>query len=69
MFYQTVAVKRFEYSPLLSELNEQTSIGKDQYKLFKNLINNNNKQDNIKKEDNEVDYVDCIVVLVMNIRF
>ena len=66
MFYQTAAVKRFEYSPLLSE---QTSIGKDQYKLFKNLINNNNKQDNIKKEDNEVDYVDCIVVLVMNIRF
>ena len=33
---KATTIKRFEYSPLASELKKQTSIAKDQHKLLKN---------------------------------
>ena len=70
MFYQkkrllekATTTIRFEYSPLVSELKRQTDIAKDHYKVFKdqiNVINNNNRKDDIKGEDDEIDDIDYI---------
>ena len=54
---QNVAtIKRFQYCSLCSELEKQTGIAKDQYKLFKGQINviNINKEDGIKPEKGEI---------------
>ena len=50
---KATAMKRFEYWPLGSVLKKQTSIPKDQYKLFKDQINvvNNKREDGVKAED------------------
>ena len=42
-------MKRFECSPLRSELKKQTDIAKGQYKFLKDQINviNNNREDGV----------------------
>ena len=57
-------IKRFEYSPLGSELKKQTGFTKDRYKFFKdqmNVIINIRKED-IKIGGDEIDSVNhsCI---------
>ena len=49
-------IKRFEYSPLGSELKKQTGIAKDQHKFFKDQINanSNNRKDGVKIKDDEI---------------
>ena len=44
---KVAAIKRFEYSPLGSELTKQTRDAKDQNKFFKDEINVNNNEKRI----------------------
>ena len=50
---KATTIKRFQYSPLGSELKKQTDIPKHQYKFFKDQMNiiNNNREDGVKAED------------------
>ena len=61
---KAATIKRFEYLPLDKESKAQTSIAKDQYKLFTDQmnINNNNRKGDTKKEDIEIDTVDHVYI-------
>ena len=60
MLDKAATIKKFENLTLGSELKKQTGIAKDQYKFSKDQINvnNDNRKDDIKKEDGEIDDVD-----------
>ena len=54
---KAATIKKFEYSPLSSELKKkQIDIAKDEYKLFKDQINviNNNREYRVKTEDGKI---------------
>ena len=46
-------IKRFEYSPLCSEMKQQITIVKDQYKFFKYQIKFNINDNNKEKDENK----------------
>ena len=50
---KATAIKKFEYSPLGSELKKRTGLAKDQYRLFIDQINviNNNRENDVKAGD------------------
>ena len=67
MFYQkkdllekVATMKKFQCLQLDKELKAQTGITKDQYNFFKDQmnVNNNNRKDDIKKGDIEIDKMD-----------
>ena len=61
MLEKAAALKRFEYSLLGKELKTQTGVAKDQYKFFKNQVNNfidkkeehEDKKEEDKREEDE----------------
>ena len=57
MIEKSATIKRSEYSPLSSELKKQRGIAIDQYKFFKDQIDNK-REDDIKKENIKIDDVD-----------
>ena len=60
MLETAAIIKRFEYSLLYERLKAQTGFAKDRYMLFKDQmnVNNNNRKDDIKKENIEIDNMD-----------
>ena len=58
MLVKAATIKRFEYSPLGSELKKQTEIAKDQDKLLKDQksnVSDNNREDEVKPEDGKAE--------------
>ena len=55
---KAAALKRFKYSPLGTNLKAQTGVIKDQYKFFKDQINNAiaKREEKRKEEDEREEY-------------